>query len=95
MMNLTLGDSITIPQDVLFRELDDEAVLLNLKTGIYFGLNPVATRVWQLLVAEGSLAQVLEVMLAEYEVGRDVLEQDLLELTRQLCTKGLIEVTPS
>jgi len=39
-MDLTLNDSIVVSEDVLFRELDDEAVLLNLKTGIYFGLNP-------------------------------------------------------
>jgi len=52
VLDPTLRDSIIIPDDVLFRELDGEAVLLNLKTGIYFGLNPVATRMWQLIVEQ-------------------------------------------
>ena len=91
-MDLTLNDSIFVSEDVLFRELDDEAVLLNLKTGIYFGLNPLGTRIWQLIVEERSLARVLEKVLHEYDVGRSVLETDLLALGRQLCSSGLAEI---
>jgi hypothetical protein len=91
-MDLSLSDSITIPDDVLFRELDGEAVLLNLKTGTYFGLNPVATRMWQLIAEQRSLSHVLEILAGEYETDRVVLEKDLLELGRQLCASGLCEV---
>jgi hypothetical protein len=91
-MDLTLNDSIVVSEDVLFRELDDEAVLLNLKTGIYFGLNPLGTRIWQLIVEERSLARVFEKVLHEYDVGRSVLETDLLALGRQLCSSGLAEI---
>ena len=92
IMDLSLNDSIVIPDDVLFRELDGEAVLLNLKTGTYFGLNPVATRMWQLMAEQRSLARVLETMVREYEVDPQVLENDLLELSRQLCAGGLCQV---
>jgi len=88
----TLRDSITVPDDVLFRELDGEAVLLNLKTGIYFGLNPVATRMWQLIVEQRSLAIVLESLAGEYDADPHVLETDLLDLSRQLCTSGLCAI---
>lgn len=91
-MDLALTDSIAIHDDTLFRELDEEAVLLNLKTGIYFGLNPVATRMWQLIAEHGSLTRVFETMLSEYEIDGAVLEKDLLELGRQLCADGLAEV---
>jgi hypothetical protein len=91
-MDLTLNDSIVVSKDVLFRELDDEAVLLNLTTGIYFGLNPLGTRIWQLIVEERSLSRVLETMLHEYDVDRTVGETDLLELARQLCVNGLGEI---
>ena len=91
-MDLSLNNSIAIPDDVLFRELDGEAVLLNLKTGTYFGLNPVATRMWQLIAEQHSLARVLETLAGEYEADRLVLENDLLELGRQLCASGLCTV---
>jgi hypothetical protein len=94
-MDLSLEDSIAIHEDVLFRELDDEAVLLNLRTGVYFGLNPAGLRIWQLIGKGRSLEQVLETMRGEYEVDGQVLERDLLELCRQLCAQGLGEVVSS
>jgi len=91
-MELSLQDSIAISEDVLFRELDDEAVLLNLKTGVYFGLNPAGLRIWQLIAAGSSLHGVLETLNDEFEVNRDVLERDLLSLCRRLCAAGLGKV---
>ncbi len=91
-MELSLRDSIVIPEDVLFRELDGEAVLLNLKTGTYFGLDAVGTRMWQLIAEQSSLARVVDSLAAEYDVDRGVLETDLLELGRQLCAGGLCEI---
>ena len=86
---LTLRTAITIPEDVLVRELDGEAVLLNLKTGIYFGLNAEALRIWQLLAEKGSLEEILEAMCREYDADARVLERDLLDLCQQLCDRGL------
>ena len=94
VMDLTLSNSIAIPEDVLFRELDDEAVLLNLKTGTYFGLNPAGLRIWQLIGQGQSLRQALEVLRVEFEVEADVVERDLLALCRELCSHGLVEVVP-
>jgi Coenzyme PQQ synthesis protein D (PqqD) len=94
-MELTLRDSITIPEDVLIRELDGEAVLLNLESGVYFGLNGVATRMWQLMAERHSLAAVLDTLAGEYDADQRVLEADLLELGRQLCANGLARVSAS
>ena len=93
-MKISLSDSMVIRDEVVFRELGGEAVLLNLKTGAYFGLDPVGTRVWQLLVEHGSVAQVMEVMLGEYDIDRERLERDLLELCAELCATGLGELVP-
>ena len=51
------GNTLRIGTDVVFRQLDDEAVLLNLKTGIYFGLNDVGARVWQLIADKRVLSE--------------------------------------
>jgi len=50
---------VTIPDDVVFRDLAGEAVILNLASGIYFGLNEVGTRMWNLLAEHGSTEQIL------------------------------------
>ena len=85
---------VTIPDDVVFRDLAGEAVILNLASGTYFGLNEVGTRMWNLLAEHGSTEQVLASVLAEYEVEEASLRQDIEALLRTLREKGLIVVDP-
>ena len=86
----SLKDRVRVSEDVVFREIAGEAVLLELNTGIYFGLNPVGTRIWSLLSENDSLEQIFETMQAEYEVPAEQLERDLLNLVGALLAKGLI-----
>ena len=95
MADLSLLDSLAVDEQVMFRQLDDEAVLLDLKSGTYFGLNDVGARAWQLIVEHGALSRVLDVLLKEYVAERKVVERDLLELGRQLVTHQLADVDRS
>lgn len=81
-----------ISEDVVFRELEGEAVILNLATGTYFGLDRVGTRIWQLIAEHGSTDKVVDAMLAEYEVDERQFRRDLDELIGRLSEKGLIRV---
>ncbi len=83
---------IKVSGDVVFRILGDEAVLLNLATGIYFGLDDVGTRMWQLMCEHGSGEKVIEAMLKEYEVERTVLQGDLDKLVKDLVQQGLVNI---
>lgn len=85
---------VTIPDDIVFRDLAGEAVILNLASGTYFGLNEVGTRMWNLLATDGSTEHVLATVLAEYEVEESQLRQDFETLLRALSEKGLIRVDP-
>ena len=88
-MNLT--DKVTIPEQVMARQVGEETVILDLVSGTYFGLDPVGARIWQLLGEGRMLAEVCESMLAEYEVTRDEIERDLTDLLAVLADKGLIK----
>ena len=89
-MEINLNSRVRIQDDVLFQELQGEAVLLNLKTGVYLGLNQIGTRIWQLLQEDGALNRVMEVMLQEYDVTQEKLSQDLLDLVGQMEKQGLL-----
>jgi hypothetical protein len=82
---------IKIPDDVIFRILGDEAVILNLASGVYFGLDTVGTRMWQLMSEHGTTDKVIEAMLEEYEVEKTKLSEDLDRLIQQLSEKGLVK----
>lgn len=80
-----------ISDDVVFRILGDEAVILNLASGVYFGLDSVGTRMWQLMSEHASKDKVVEALLGEYEVEEKKLRDDLDDLIRQLSEKGLVK----
>lgn len=83
---------VRVPAGILFRELDEELVLLNPSRGTYFSLNPTGTRVWQLIQTHsGNLQKVLESLLEEYAAAPKSAEADLTALTRTLCEHGLLE----
>ena len=87
-MNLT--DKVTIPAQVMTREVGDETVILDLASGTYYGLDPVGARIWQLMAKGQTLTQVCEVMLAEYEVTREDIERDVLALVQTLQERKLV-----
>jgi hypothetical protein len=78
-------------EDVVAREVGGEMVLLDLASGLYFGLDPVGTVVWQHLSDHGAtLAQIADVIEAEFDAPRDRIEADLVALIAQLSEKKLI-----
>jgi hypothetical protein len=80
--------------DVLFRDLGDEAVLLDLKSGTYFGLNAVGSRIWQLIAAPAPLGTVRDRLLAEYDVEADQAWRDIQTLVGELLRRGLLAAEP-
>jgi hypothetical protein len=85
-----MSNSIQISKDILAQELDGETVLLDLASDSFFGLDAVSTRVWNLLQDGADEGQIVDALLEEFEVGREVLEGDVAELLNQLEQSGLI-----
>jgi hypothetical protein len=79
-----------IPEHVVFQVLDGEAVVLNVDSGRYFGLNRVGTRFWQGLEQGHSLDQITERLLGEYEVEGPELQRGLAELIAALKERNLL-----
>ena len=88
-MTIALDSIVAASDDAVFRELDGESVILNLETGMYFGLDAVGTRVWQLAGGTVSLRAIGERLVEEYDAQPSVIERDLLDLADKLVAKGL------
>jgi hypothetical protein len=85
-----LSDRAQVPDAVITRELDGETILLNLDTGIYFGLDTVGTDVWRAIRAVPTLGEALDLVQSEYDVEPAVLRADFLRLVGELLAKGLL-----
>lgn len=83
------------PEHVLLRELEGEAILLDLETETYFGLDEIGTRVWQALLASPSVGEACEALLEELDVAPAVLRDDVERLVGELVDAGLLELRPA
>jgi hypothetical protein len=87
-----IGTGVRVPDHVVFRSFPGETVALNLETGKYHGLNPVAGRMVETLVDSGDLRASAALLAAEYDQPQDSVEADLRSLCEDLAQRGLIEL---
>ncbi len=83
---------VSVPAQVVMTEVESEAILLNLESGQYYGLDEVGTRMWSLLAQHGEVEPVVLALLEEYAVAEQELRHDLLELISKLIAQGLLRV---
>jgi len=89
---IDLMTRLTVPQSVLFRDLDGESVLLETGSGRYYGLDEIGTRMWNLLREHGEIEAVCRDLLAEYDVSEERLRKDLAKLVEDLSARGLLQL---
>ena len=95
MSRPSLDDTIAIGPDVVFKEVGGEGVILDLASGMYFGLDESGTRLWALFQSDGSLRHAYDMMLAEFEVEPDQLERDVIDFVDELTGSGLATIVNS
>lgn len=92
-MSISLTSTITISNKIIIQEVDNETVLLDLHNEIYFGLDEIGTHIWQLLQEHKQLQEVYDIILQEYDVSEQQLENDFNALLQQLVEKSLVTLT--
>ncbi len=83
---------LVCPPEVLSRMLAGEAVLLHLGSGLYFGLNDVASRAWERIVEGATFGDLLHTLVAEFEVTEETARPDLESFVTALVEKNLVQV---
>ena len=92
MEPITPLSRVQIDPDVLFSQVGDEAVLLNLKSGVYYSLDVVGALVWAEIAAGKPLGGIQESLTEQFAVTSDVIWADLTTLVEDLKAKGLVTV---
>lgn len=83
--------TLKIADNVLFQEVDGEAVLLSLDEGCYYGLDELGTRIWKLLDQDLDNEQVVAAIVEEYDVAPEQARRDLDRFLGDLEQSGLIQ----
>ncbi len=92
---ISLDSMVVASKEQASADLGDEAAILNLKSGVYYGLDAVGARIWNLIQTPRTVREVRDTLLAEYDVEADRCGDDLIKLLGELAEHDLIDVTDS
>jgi hypothetical protein len=81
--------TIQINRSVVSADLDNETILLNVETGLYFGLDELGSLIWSMLTGDASREAILDQLLATYDVEQVRLAADLDAFLTLLTRNGL------
>jgi hypothetical protein len=83
---------IVAAREQISSDIGGEAVILNLKTGVYQGLNEVGARIWALIQQPLAVSDIQQTLLQEYEIEPSTCLIDIFTLLQHLQAVGLVEV---
>jgi len=81
--------------DVVYQEVSGETVLLHLDKELYFGLNPIGGRIWELVQQGQSKERIINQLTSEFDADRDIIAADVNELIKQLLESDLLIESPN
>lgn len=91
-MTLSSLTVITACPDQVSSNLDGETIVLHFKSGTYYGLNEVGSRIWHLIQTPKSIHEIQEILLSEYDVTEEDCYRELLNLLQTLQSEELIQI---
>ena len=89
---ISTNSRIVVSQDQVSCDLSGEAAILNLKAGVYYGLNTVGASIWKLIQEPRTVKEIRDALAEEYDVEPKRCERDILELLQELSTHELIQI---
>jgi hypothetical protein len=79
-------------ENLLFSEIDQDKVMIDIERGAYFGLNPVAGEIWEMLDIPKTPQQVIETLLQAYEVDEETCKNETLQVLQRMVHLKLVEI---
>lgn len=77
-------------QEIDASELDGETVMMDMKRGNYFMLNPVGSRIWELIEKPVSVEEIIHQLREEYEVSLEECHEAVKEFLHELHHANLL-----
>ena len=85
-----IDTSYMVANDILFREVENEGILLHIASGTYYSLSETSVLFWQALSTQQPLEPVVNAIASEYDVTKEVIVADLESFLKDLSELGLI-----
>lgn len=92
MTKLSINSTVVVADSVVSCDLDTEAAILNLKDEVYYGLDPIGAKIWNLIQKPIILNEIVENIWDEYDVDKEQCKNDIFDLVEELLDNGLVKI---
>ncbi len=90
MSSITLNTTIKRNPELVSTDVDGEKVMMSIENGEYFGLDPVGSRIWEMIENPIRVESLVNLLVDEFDVTKEQCEIDTLEFLNELADKKLI-----
>ena len=91
---ITIDSTISQIEDIVASDIDNEKVMMSIEKGQYFGLEPIGSRIWEMIETPAKVSVIIDKLLTQFDVDRETCEHDLLAFLGELDEAGIIQVHP-
>ncbi|HLO78658.1 MAG TPA: PqqD family protein [Magnetospirillum sp.] len=88
---ITLSSTIRRNPDMLVAEIDNQVVMMSVVAGEYYGFDDICSDIWRYLSRPMAVSELAEILAADYDAPRNVIESDLLAVLAEMSGKTLIQ----
>jgi len=87
---IDINTRLTKNRAIVSNKMDNETVMMSIENGEYYGINPIGSRIWELLDRPAAIADLCESLMEEYDVSAEDCRRDVAEFIGKLLDKDLI-----
>lgn len=92
-MAININSVITKNAAIISSKMDDEVVMMSIEKGNYYGLNPVAAEIWEMLTEPMSVQAIIDRLMEDFEVDPEQCHAEVVAYLAKLVGEGLITVS--
>ena len=91
-MSLSADAIVCRNASIMFTDVGGTIITMNIESGYYHELNPVASRIWHIIETPQSVGGICEQLVQEYDVDADDCMRDVVEFLADFDTLKLVEI---
>jgi len=78
--------------EMVHSDMDGETVMMSVNEGNYYGLNGVASQIWELLEQEMRVDAICTELLKRFDVEEEQCRSEVLAFLDEMATSNVIEI---
>ena len=89
---VSMDTVLTQNKDLVASSIDGEVVLMSIENGKYYGINPIGSRIWEILAYPTTYIDLIDTLLTEFDIDRITCEKKVTTFLKEIAAENIIEI---